>query len=227
MSLSNFSGPSFAKSLIDAKGGISKANHYRVLLPTLFIGGDALSMDILCRSTNMPSRNITTAPRKTNMKSIEMPTGYVNGQVDMAFTETTDQTASFYFDLWQNTVIDPETYEVAYRLDVVKDVLIMSNDDKGLPSYICVLKNAFPKLRSPTDHSDNTENTAKEVRVTFEYEDYEVIDSLEFSAFRDLARSIGAGKIKIPTNILRNVTINTGLGQLQERGIDVIRGIIG
>ncbi len=72
----DFVGPDFASSIINAKGGPSRLNKYRIILPTRFIGGDAVTMDVLCRSATLPGKAITSSPRKVNMKEVQMPTGY-------------------------------------------------------------------------------------------------------------------------------------------------------
>lgn len=198
--------PDIARSIINAKGGPTKLSTYRVIMPTLSVGGDAISMDVLCRGATLPGRTINVAERRTNMKPIETPIGFINTPVDMVFTETNDHTASHYFDTWLNQIIDPNTYQVAWRDDIVRDILIMSNDNSGVPGYICKLKNAYPKFKNQIDLSDASSDTVTELRVQIAYEDYEIIDSPLISGAQDFVRSLRTGSVQLPTNVIRLAT---------------------
>jgi len=200
----NFIGPDFAHTIIAAKGGIAKLNKYRILLPTMSVGEDAISMDVLCRRATLPGRSITTVPRRVNMKSFETPTGYINTPVDMAFTESNDHTVSRYFDRWMNSAVDPVTYAVAYRKDLVRDIYIMATNDSGVPTYIVKLRGAFPKVKTQIDLSDNSENSVVEIQIQIEYEDYEVMESALLSGGIDLLRAVQGGSF--PSNVIRDLT---------------------
>lgn len=198
-------GPDLFRSIVESQGGISKLNRYRVVMPTFFLGGDAITLDALCRSASIPGRTINTGIRRTNMKEIPTPLGYSNTQVDMIFTETTNFNVSRYVDEWMNKVVSDKTYEVGYREDIVRDILIMSTDEGGIPQYIVVLKNAFPKTKAQIDMSDNNENVSTEIRVAFEYEDYEIVNNPAIDGVQDGIRSLRAGTFKMPMNLIRGI----------------------
>lgn len=198
--------PEIAKSIINAKGGPTRLTTYRVIMPTLSIGGDAISMDVLCRGATLPGKTINTAERRTNMKPIEAPVGFINTPVDMVFTETNDHTASNYIDNWMGQIIDPQTYQIAWRDDFTRDILIMSNDESGVPGYICKLKNAYPKFKNQIDFSDNSTDSLAELRVQFAYEDYEIIGGLGIGGAMDFVRALRTGSVQLPTNVIRLAT---------------------
>lgn len=202
-------GPSIAKSIINFNGGVAKENKYRVVMPTLFLGGDAITMDVLCRATGLPGKTITTIDKKTNMKSIKLPTGYETDDVEMTFTELANRNVTRYFDIWLDRVVNKGTYDIAYKDDIVRDILIMSTDDNGIPNYICTLKNSFPLLKSTIPLSDRSQDAVSDVSVTFSYEDYEVHDSTLLNGISDISRQITANRFVAPTNIIRGIT--TGL----------------
>jgi hypothetical protein len=204
--LDKLAAPSFAKSIVNLKGGPARLNAYRVILPTQSIGGDAISMDVLCRGATLPGRSINTVARRTNMKEIQTPIGYVNTPIDMVFTETNDHTVKHYFDKWLDKIVNPRTYEVAWRDDITEDILIMSNDQSGIPGYICKLRNAYPKTKTQIDLSDNASDSIMEVRIQLEYEDYEIIDSPLIGGAMDFAKSLRTGSVQLPTNIIRAAT---------------------
>jgi len=209
-------GPKIAKSIINFNGGVAKENKYRVVMPTLFIGGDAITMDVLCRSTSLPGKVIATADRKTNMKKIAVPTGYEVADIEITFTEPANRNVSRYFDIWLDRIVDKKNYNIAYKDDIVRDILVMSTDDNGIPNYIVTLRNAFPVIKTPIPLTDKSENAISEVSVTFSYEDFKVHDSTLLSGASDLSRQISANSFVVPTNILRGIT----------SGINIDRGIL-
>ena len=204
--LDKLAAPSFAKAIIDLKGGPTTLNSYRIIMPTLFVGGDAISMDILCRGVTLPGRTINVMERRHHMKPIETPIGYINTPIDLVFTETNDHTVSHYFDIWLDSIVDPDTYEVAWRDDIVKDIIIMSNDKSGIPGYIVKLKNAFPKFKNQVDLADTSTDAVAEIRVQMAYEDYEVVDSNLIASATDFTRALRTGSVPLPTNIIRRAT---------------------
>jgi len=199
-------GPRVAKSVINFNGGVARENKYRVVLPTLFIGGDIFTMDVLCRATSLPGKIISTVERKTNMKKTLVPAGYETDEVEMVFTETANRNISRYFDIWQDRIVEKNNLTVAYKNDVVRDILIMSTDDNGVPSYIVTLKNAFPILKSAVPLTDKSQNVISEVSVNFAYDDYTVHDSTLLAGISDLSRQISSNGFVVPTNILRRIT---------------------
>jgi len=202
----NLIGPDFAKSIINSQGGVARLNKYRVIMPTLFIGGDAITLDVLCRSATIPGRSITTQQRRTNMKIVEVPNGYINTPVDMIFTETAAYSVSRYLDQWMNRVVDPETFQIEYRDNIVRDILVMSTDTMGIPQYIVILQNAWPKVKTQIDLSDEAENALVSVRAQFEYEDYVIYDNPTLSAVQDGIAMLKSGSFRLPTNLIRQIS---------------------
>ena len=198
--------PDIAQSIINAKGGPTRLTTYRVVMPTLSIGGDAISMDVLCRGVTLPGKTINTVERRTHMKPVDVPIGYTTTPVDFVFTETNDHTASHYIDKWLDQIVNPNNYSIAWRSDIVRDILIMSNDDSGVPGYICKLKNAYPKFKNQMDLSDLSPDSLAELRVQFAYEDYEIIDSPLIAGATDLVRALRTGSVQLPTNVIRLAT---------------------
>lgn len=199
-------GPDFARTIINSQGGIARLNRYRVVMPTLFIGGDAISLDVLCRSVTIPGRTLTTQQRRVNMRIVEVPNGYTNTPVDMIFTETNAFNVSRYIDTWMGRVVNPNTYEIDYRDNITRDILVMSTDTNGIPQYITVLQNAYPKVKTQIDMSDETDNTAASVRVQFEYEDFYVYENPLLSAVQDGINMLRSGRLNLPTNLIRGLS---------------------
>lgn len=209
-------GPGLAKSIYQFNGGVAKENKYRVILPTLFIGGDIIQLDVLCRATSLPGKAIKTTERKTNMKTYQVPSGYEVDDVEMTFTEVNNRNVSRYFDIWLERIVNQDSYEIAYKDDIVRDILVMSTDYNGVPNYICTLKSAFPTLRTAIPLSDQSPDTETEISVTFTYDDYIIHDNTILNGLSDLSRQIRSNSFVVPTNLLRGLT----------NGIDIDRGIL-
>jgi len=163
------------RARIAQHGGFAKLNKYRVILPPMLgLNGvaDMQTLDILCRSVTLPGKAITSIARKTNMKEFQIGSGYTVDTVNVRFTETSDYFISRYLDAWQSLIVNSSTYEVAYRSEYARDVVIIALDDAGRPIYVVTLLNAFPKSKILVDMSDFSANTLTEVGAIFEYEDF-------------------------------------------------------
>ena len=84
------------------------------------------------------------------------------------------------FDRWTSLVIDPETYQVAYRKEFVTDVTIQQLNQQNVPIYGVKLKNAFPVTVNTIELSNTSAETQK-LNVTMTYEDYETEGSIASS----------------------------------------------
>jgi hypothetical protein len=155
--------------------GIAINNKYRVVLPNIGnIRGSDLS--VLCRSVEMPGKNITTTPRRTAMREIEIPTGYNLVGVNMVFTETMKSTVKEYFDAWMNAIVDPRTHTVAYYKDVARDVHIIRQGRSGVAQAASTLVDAIPKTISAATLTAAGQMGPVEYTVEFVYRD--VIEAL-------------------------------------------------
>ena len=202
--------PQIAHSIIKHKGGVAKNNRYRVVLPNMFIGGDMITMDVLCRSVNIPGRIITAAERRTGMKIHEMPTGYTTEDLNMSFTETADQSVAKYFDIWTSQIINPETHEIAFKEDIARSILVMPTTDEGIPTRIYKFINTFPKLRPAITYSDSSEAVALQVEVSFSIDDFEVVDAPILGYVNDAVRTIKSGSLTFPSNTVGKFTERFG-----------------
>ena len=157
--------------------GIQLSNRYKVILPPLRgFKDDLIAMDMLCRKVTFPGRTLDTIDRKVNHLSVKIPTGYTNDQVSMEFTETNDNIIGRYFDNWIAQSTDQETGLTSYRDDIARTVTILKVDKKGVPTYGVMLKKAFPIIKSSVDLSDESDSIVTQ-RVSFEYQDFEIIDT--------------------------------------------------
>ena len=164
---------------------------------------DSQTLDVLCRSVTIPGKTLNSIVRKTNMKEIQVASGYTVDPVNIRFSETADYMVSKYLDRWLSLTVDPSTYEVGYRDDYVRDIVIVALDEQENPQYTITLKNAFPKTKILVDMSDFSANTITEIAAVFDYEDYVVGNDKE-QIQTELTRVAGQ-VLNIPRTIINSL----------------------
>jgi len=110
-------------SEISAGGGMAMGNMFKVELPTI---GDNTSekMSLLCKSVNLPGRQMQSAEKRSGMEIKKVAYGYASDDVTMSFYVLNDYSAKEYFERWQDSVINQETHEIGYHNEYTKDVVI-------------------------------------------------------------------------------------------------------
>ena len=194
------------KSVISRRSGLAPANRFAIfmsppsqtllnldlqnvasnLLSGNFGAGqlvnDPRDIAILCESCSLPWRQIQTLDHQNRnyRQSVKEPQGYFNEDVSFVFHLTNDYHMKKVFDRWLDLIIDPETYQVAYKNEFVSDVTIQQLNQQNVPVYGVKLKNAFPVTMNAIELNNSSTETQK-LNVTLTYEDYETEGSIASS----------------------------------------------
>ncbi len=194
------------KSVISRRSGLAPANRFAIfmsppsqtllnldlqnvasnLLSGNFGAGqlvnDPRDIAILCESCSLPGRQIQTLEHQNRnyRQSVKEPQGYFNEDVNFVFHLTNDYHMKKVFDRWLDLIIDPETYQVAYKNEFVSDVTIQQLNQQNVPVYGVKLKNAFPVTVNTIELNNSSTETQK-LNVTLTYEDYETEGSIASS----------------------------------------------
>jgi len=184
------------KSTISKKGGIARANRFRVIftppktsllnlnLETVIssaISGnftaknlinDPRDIDMLCDSVTIPGKQISTIDYQAQRESIKIPYGTIHDDVTLSFILTNDYYMKTVFDNWINNIVNNSTYTVAYKKDITTDVIIQQLDEKNTPIYGVKLRGAFPTTMNEIVLSNESENTIQKLNVSFSYDKY-------------------------------------------------------
>jgi len=184
------------KSTISKKGGIARANRFRVIftppktsllnlnLETVIssaISGnftaknlinDPRDIDMLCDSVTIPGKQISTIDYQAQRESIKVPYGTIHDDVTLSFILTNDYYMKTVFDNWINNIVNNSTYTVAYKKDITTDVIIQQLDEKNTPIYGVKLRGAFPTTMNEIVLSNESENTIQKLNVSFSYDKY-------------------------------------------------------
>ena len=184
------------KALISKKGGLAKANRFRVIftppVQTLFnldgqqvissvISGnftaknlinDPRDINLLCDAVSIPGKQISTLDYQAEKQSIKIPYGYIHDDISLSFLLTNDYYMKTVFDTWINSIINMETYTVAYKKDITCDVIIQQLDEKNTPIYGVKLEGAFPTTINELVLSNESSDTIQKLNVSFSYDRY-------------------------------------------------------
>ena len=164
---------------------------------------DPRDMYLLCESCTIPGRQIATQETFTDMKAIKKPYAYMNEDVNMVFHVTNDMYIWNFFNTWQQFIIDPNERKVGFLDDIGSEIIIqvMGNTDY-IPIKTIKLKNAFPTTLGAIELSNTTENQTLRCNITFAYEDWEEVGTLD--GFNNLAGR-ASDLISNSVNLVRNI----------------------
>jgi len=165
-------------SIEDLKGsissGVSRADRYRIQLPNIDnTNGAARTLSLHCRAVNLPGRQIMTQERTIGMISQKMPYAFAFTDVSLTFLLDHDYTARTYFDEWQRQIVNLDKYELSYKTDYAKDVMIeqLNHGDDSIV-YGVNLLNAFPTTVNAISLGDDNENQLVQLSVELSYTDW-------------------------------------------------------
>jgi len=202
------------KGTISKRGGAARANRFAIFMTppnssflNLDLQGAASSLlsgsfsassfvndprdiSMLCESCSLPSREITTLDYQQFRQSIKLPNGYNVSDIDFTFLLTNDYYARKFFDKWINSVVDVETYGMAYRDEYSCDVVIQQLNEQNVPVYGVRLINAYPIAVQSVELNQTSESTIQKQTVTFTFEDFKPEGAIT-SAIAGIGTTIG------------------------------------
>jgi hypothetical protein len=177
----------------ELRQGIAMSNVWRVLLPSL-PGSSGRQLNLLCKTANMPGRQILTADRQYGMKMQKVAYGYAVDDVSLSFHLLNDYGVKNYFDNWAAMAINQENQETSYKKEYCFDVVIQQlrkdaildlgfsfsfgpiniSGDIITPdqiSYTCVLEDAFPTSMNAQEFT-NDQGGQSELSVQLSYSNW-------------------------------------------------------
>jgi len=184
------------KATISKKGGLAKQNRFQVfftppsasllnlnaetIISSAISGNfsarnlinDPRDISLLCQSVALPGRQISTLDYQAEKQTIKIPYGELHDDVTLTFLLTNDYYIKTMFDSWVGSIVDMDQYSIAYKKDIVTDVVIQQLDEKNIPIYGVKLENAFPTTIGDVALDNNSENTIQTLEVSFSYDKY-------------------------------------------------------
>lgn len=186
------------KSLVSSKGGVARANVFRVRLPSLPGVASSRDISLLCKDVQLPGRQILTNERRIGLQFEKVAYGYAVQDINMTFHVMNDYGIKKYFETWQDLAVDQTSFEVGYYNDYTFQIVI-DQLKKGvtLPTYSfgnfldlftprtvtvandqiiysCQLTNAFPTTMNAIQ-LNNDQDGIVELNVQLSYKNWKQI----------------------------------------------------
>lgn len=146
------------KGVVATGRGMARANAFAVELPTNLpgINIDRNSLNLLCRDVQLPGRQMLSNERRIGQQLSKVAYGYAVTDVSMTFLCLNDYGIRKYFEAWQNSVVNQDTYEVGYHNEYTRLVRIRQlkkglsfpvySTPLGIPKLPTELQNRLPKI---------------------------------------------------------------------------------
>jgi hypothetical protein len=136
------------KTSITFGGGLARSNKFMVDLPSLGRGGimgflGKRNMNILCRSAQLPGKQILTHDRRLGMEQQKIAYGYAVDDVTLTFMETGTYPIRNYFDEWRELILNEDQHTVKYKNEYAKRVVI---HQLGMPIPIGAIASRIPAI---------------------------------------------------------------------------------
>lgn len=162
------------KSIIARRGGLSRANRFeiQITLPANIADDQGRDLTLLCESTFLPGKQITSTEWSIYGHTIKVPTNFIQEDVTCLFNITNDYYVKRIFDKWQNVVINNETYLKNYDSEFKVDITIRQLDEADVIVYETVLLGAYPISVQPIVLDNNADQQTQKLSVTFSYVNY-------------------------------------------------------
>lgn len=174
------------KSEIGRGGGVAKNNLFRVLfpvIPELYLNSTGLdvaypqSLNILCTRATLPGRQLLTNERTIGTVTQKIAYGFVNDDVSFSFLGLNNYVTRKYIEDWQNYALNQNTFEVKYKTQYAKSVVIQQLDQSHKVVYGVRLEKAFPTQILNVDFS-NDNGQPVEIGVNMSYTRWKRLDFL-------------------------------------------------
>ena len=127
----------------------------------LLASADTQRLDILCDSVTLPGLKIATNESMNAYKSTPMPYSFVNDELVVSFKAVKDGIEYGLFNQWLEKIVNPETYELAYKNDVVSDWTVYQLDSANQTISAIKLINVFATSISQIDLTSDTADVVK------------------------------------------------------------------
>jgi hypothetical protein len=206
------------KSTISSKGGLARSNQFMIQIPTvngisfpnirgfnlpsilgLNAGGtSSRELDILCKTAEIPGRQLLVRERAIGMQPEQIAYGYSVPDISLTFHLLNDYGVRKFFEDWQKTILNDDTGEVGYKTDYAKDVKIhqlkrpilnkqlsvgpidLNFGIGGSFVYSVVLENAFPSTIQSVSFTNDADAIA-EITVQLSYHKIRVVEQGAFA----------------------------------------------
>ena len=171
-----------------AKPASGNQNPSKKLLSESISLNDKKEISLRCESVTLPGRNLSSTP-DTNvhgpLREIVNNVNYADS-VAMVFQASADLRERVFFEKWQYTAFNPDTWNVGYYSDYVGTVNIYLLDKNNKRKYGLRLEECFPKSIAQTELSYASNNEIIKLSVDMNFRYWRTLDTTQDSALTTL-----------------------------------------
>jgi hypothetical protein len=158
--------------------GLARVNRFEILIkPPRYTNKNinnqnARLVSLFAEVSNMPPINISVRPLKIYAgPTYQRPIGseYGGDGISMTFHVDREMKVKRFFDDWMETIIDRNTYEVAFQDVYRTDITINQLDERDRITYGIDLLEAFPRSMNLMELNQSAQNQTHRLNVIFAY----------------------------------------------------------
>jgi len=135
--------------------------------------GDAQEISLRCETVTLPGRNLSSTPDTNVHGPLREVVNNVNfaDSITMVFQASADLRERVFFEKWQYTAFNPDTWNVGYYSDYIGTINIYLLDKNNKRKYGLRLEECFPKSIAQTElsYASNNEIIKLSVDMNFRY----------------------------------------------------------
>lgn len=186
---------SFLSSI--SRYGISRPNRFDILItnPSGLVSGMAESLSrarhgtrkvedntlagIRCESFELPGKTLrSVAEENVYGPSYEIPQGVTfSNSISATFLLDRNLHIKRYFDAWQDSIHDANTFNMNYYDDYIRDMFVRQLDEQDVPVYSCRIYEVYPKSVELISLNNTSRDQASKLSVSFAFRYWEEDDT--------------------------------------------------
>jgi len=170
------------------------------------VRGDAQEISLRCETVTLPGRNLSSTPDTNVHGPLREVVNNVNyaDSVTMVFQASSDLRERVFFEKWQYTTFNPNTWNVGYYNDYIGTVDIYILDKNNQRKYGLRLEECFPKSIAQTELSYASNNEIIKLSIDMNFRYWKTLDITQETKSQDEvskeATSAGASQNKFGKN---------------------------
>lgn len=161
---------------------LARVNRFEVLIntPPNFSPTDSRQVSLYCEVSNFPPLSLSVKPFRIFGPAYQRPvfSDYGGDGMSMTFHADRDMTIKRFFDDWVETIVDKNSFEVAYQSEYTTTILVRQLDEQNNITYEIELIEAFPRSITLMELNNSAQNQSHRINVIFGYRYWRRTDSL-------------------------------------------------
>lgn len=164
-------------NVIAARSGLAPKNRFFISFSAPaaanIFGNVGADVNLLCEQVVIPGKRIVTVDNATNETTYMYPASYQYSEISLQFYVTNDYFIKTLFDLWANSIVNPQTCVVAYKNTITTTITIQQLNQQDYPIFEVTLLNAFVTNINQIDLSHGSDNDFQRLNVTISFDNME------------------------------------------------------